>query len=61
MFLTHLADTAQLAGETEASLAAAAATRLLSRHLSEGELAKVEHLFPSSIRAVLSDTTDAGG
>jgi uncharacterized protein (DUF2267 family) len=60
-FLTHLADTAQLAGETEASLAAAAATRVLARHLSEGELAKVEHLLPSSIRAVLSDTTDTGG
>ncbi len=55
-FLTRLADSAQLAGETEASLAAAASTRVLGKHLSGGELSKVEHLLPRSIRAVLSST-----
>ena len=38
-FLRRVAEEASLAGETEASFAAAAAARVLRRHISEGELA----------------------
>ena len=52
-FLQRLADRAQLAGATDASLAAEAATRTLRRHIAAGELDEVLGQLPEPIRAVL--------
>ena len=49
-FLLRIADEALLAGETEASLAAVAASRVLSRHISTGEAASVLRLLPEQLR-----------
>jgi uncharacterized protein (DUF2267 family) len=53
-FLQRIAKEAGLAGETEASFAATAATRVLSRHISPGEAASVLHVLPTHLREFLS-------
>ena len=53
-FLTRIAGEAQLAGETEASFAAAAASRVLRRHVSVGEGDSVLHALPQHLRELLS-------
>jgi len=53
VFLARLADSAQLADPSEAASAAAAATRVLSRHVTPGELDDVLAQLPAEIRAVL--------
>jgi uncharacterized protein (DUF2267 family) len=52
-FLERIAREARLAGETEASLAASAANRVLSRHVSPGEAASVLHVLPEHLREFL--------
>lgn len=52
-FLRKLAEQTLLAGETEASYAAAAAMRVLRRHVSEGELEDVLANFPVELRELL--------
>jgi len=58
-FLQRIADEARLAGETEASFAAAAASRVLARHISPGEAGSVLRVLPGHLREFLS-TQDAG-
>lgn len=53
-FLQRIAKEAGLAGETEASFAATAAIRVLSRHISPGEAASVLHMRPTHLREFLS-------
>jgi uncharacterized protein (DUF2267 family) len=53
-FLTKIAGEAGLAGETEASFAATAASRVLRRHVSAGESDSVLHALPPHLRALLS-------
>jgi len=53
-FLERIAREARLAGETEASLAAGAANRVLSRHVSPGEAASVLDVLPEHLREYLS-------
>ena len=53
-FLDRVAREAQLAGETEASFACAAAAGVLRRHVSEGEIADVIAVFPEEMREVLA-------
>jgi uncharacterized protein (DUF2267 family) len=53
-FLRRVAEEASLAGETEASFAAAAAARVLHRHISEGELADVSAVFPEGLKGVVA-------
>jgi uncharacterized protein (DUF2267 family) len=53
-FLRRIADEARLAGETEASFAAAAAGRVLARHLSPGEAGSVLRVLPGHLREFLS-------
>ena len=52
-FLARLAERAQLAGPTEASVAAEAATAVLRERVAEGEVEDVLQLLPASIRAIL--------
>jgi uncharacterized protein (DUF2267 family) len=52
-FLARLADRAQLPSPADAELAAAAVTRVLRRHVSEGEFNDVLSQLPSEIRDVL--------
>jgi len=58
-FLRKLAEQALLAGETEASCAAAAAMRVLRRHVSEGELEDVLAKFPVELRELLETARSA--
>jgi hypothetical protein len=53
-FLRRITGEALLAGETEASLAAAAASRVLSRHISTGETESVLHMLPEHLRELLT-------
>ena len=53
-FLTRIAAEAQLAGETEASFAAAAASRVLRQHVSAGEGDNILHALPQHLRELLS-------
>ena len=53
-FLQRIADEARLAGETEASFAAAAAGRVLARHISPGEAGSVLRVLPEHLREFLS-------
>jgi uncharacterized protein (DUF2267 family) len=53
-FLERIATEAVLAGETEASFATAAASRVLRRHISAGETASVLHQLPGHVRELLS-------
>lgn len=52
-FLEILAEKAQLDDETEAARVAAAATRMLRHHISQGELEDVLAQMPAPIREVL--------
>ncbi|MGZ4194906.1 MAG: DUF2267 domain-containing protein [Solirubrobacteraceae bacterium] len=52
-FLQRIASEARLAGETEASFAASAANRVLSRHISAGELTSVLRMLPEHLREFL--------
>ena len=54
-FLRRIADEALLAGETEASFAAAAANRVISRHISLGEAESVLHVLPGHLRDLLAN------
>jgi len=53
-FLQRIAREARLAGETEASFAASAANRVLSRHVSPGEAGSVLNVLPEHLREFLS-------
>jgi uncharacterized protein (DUF2267 family) len=53
-FLRRIADRAQLRDTTEAAVAASAATRVLERHISRGELDDVMSQLPAPIRDVLT-------
>ncbi len=53
-FLQRIASEARLAGETQASFAATAANRVLSRHVSAGEAGSVLHALPQHLRELLS-------
>jgi uncharacterized protein (DUF2267 family) len=53
-FLTRIAGEAGLAGETEASFAATAASRVLRRHISAGEGDSVLRALPPHLRDLLS-------
>jgi uncharacterized protein (DUF2267 family) len=53
-FLRRIADEARLAGETEASFAAAAAGRVPARHISPGEAGSVLRVLPGHLREFLS-------
>jgi len=52
-FLQRIASEGHLAGETEASFAAKAANRVLSRHISAGEAESVLHVLPGHLREFL--------
>ena len=52
-FLTRIASDAGLAGETEASFAATAASRVLRRHVSPGEGDNVLNALPQHLRELL--------
>jgi uncharacterized protein (DUF2267 family) len=52
-FLSRLAERAQLAGPTEAAVAAQAATEVLRARIAEGEVEDVLQVLPSSIRTLL--------
>jgi uncharacterized protein (DUF2267 family) len=52
-FLRRIAVDAGLAGETEASFAAAAANRVLARHVSAGESRSVMRVLPEHLRELL--------
>jgi uncharacterized protein (DUF2267 family) len=54
-FLKRIAQEASLAGETEASFAAAAAAKVLRHHVSGGETESVLRELPTHVRALLSD------
>jgi uncharacterized protein (DUF2267 family) len=52
-FLDRMAAEASLAGDTEASFAAAAAARVLRAHVSEGEVEDVLAVLPPALRALI--------
>jgi uncharacterized protein (DUF2267 family) len=52
-FLRRVAGEAGLAGETEASFAVTAASRVLQRHVSTGEARSVLHELPEHLRELL--------
>jgi uncharacterized protein (DUF2267 family) len=54
-FLSRVAEDAALAGETEASFAVGAASRVLRRHISAGESGHILHALPRHLEALLSD------
>jgi len=58
-FLRRIAAEAQLAGETEASFAAAAANRVLDRHVSAGEAVSVLRSLPEPLRELLGNNSVA--
>ena len=60
-FLKRIAGEARLAGETEASLAAIAANRVLRRHISPGEADSVLHVLPRHLRDFLRTNDAADG
>jgi uncharacterized protein (DUF2267 family) len=53
-FLRKIADEALLPAETEASVACEAATRVLRRHVSEGELDDVVAVLPAELKPLLA-------
>ena len=57
-FLNEVAREAGLAGETEASFAATAASGVLRSHISAGEASSVLHVLPEHLRELLG-TKDA--
>jgi uncharacterized protein (DUF2267 family) len=52
-FLRRMGTEARLAGETQASFAAAAAARVLDSHVSSGEARSVLHALPRDLRRLL--------
>lgn len=56
-FLSRLADAAQLAGDTEAALAAEATARVITRHVTPDELTKVGAALPREIANLMRVTT----
>jgi uncharacterized protein (DUF2267 family) len=54
-FLDRIADEAGLAGETEASFAAEAVARVIRRHVSPGEFAKVGLVLPGPVAALMGE------
>ena len=59
--LSRIASEALLAGETEASLAATAAKRVLVRHVSSGETQSILGVLPEHLREFLSSENGAAG
>lgn len=55
-FFTRLAGSGLLTGETEAAFGAEAVVRVLARHLSRDELAKVSEALPRDIAELLTST-----
>lgn len=53
-FLRRIADEALLKGETEASYACTAASRVLRRHVSEGEMKDVLAVLPEELRTLVA-------
>jgi uncharacterized protein (DUF2267 family) len=53
-FLVRVAEEAQLAGETEASLVCRAGSAVLRQHVSEGEIEDVIAVMPESLRPLLA-------
>jgi uncharacterized protein (DUF2267 family) len=53
-FLDRVAAEAGLAGETEASFAASAASRVLRAHVSDGELDDVVSVLPPAVRVIFT-------
>ena len=61
-FLARIESEARLSGETEASFAATAANRVLSRHVSGGEARSAMHALPRHLRELLnSEEASADG
>ncbi len=56
-FLRRIADEGGLAGETQASFAATAAYRVMSRHISAGETGSLLHVLPEQLRDFLGAAT----
>jgi uncharacterized protein (DUF2267 family) len=54
VFLSRMADATELPDADDAARAAAACTRVLSKHITSGELDDVLAQLPSGIRAVLT-------
>jgi uncharacterized protein (DUF2267 family) len=52
-FLQHVAHEGRMAGETEASLAVSAVTKILRRHLSEGEIEDVLAVLPDKLKVLI--------
>jgi len=50
VFLEHIAREGRMAGETEASHAVSAVSRVLAKHVSEGELQDVLAVLPAKLR-----------
>lgn len=55
-FLSRVVDEAGLAGETEASFAVGAASRVLRRHISAGESEHVLHALPRRLEDLLVES-----
>lgn len=53
-FLQRMSDEAPMHGETEASYAATAAARVLSKHVSSGEIEDVLATLPAEVRAIFA-------
>lgn len=53
-FFDRVADDAQLSGGGEAAHACAAASRVLRRHVTEGELEDVQALLPKKLKTLLA-------
>lgn len=53
-FLAHVAAEGRMAGETEASVAVEAVTRVLRRHVSEGEIGHVLAVLPDKLKALIA-------
>ena len=54
-FLDRVASQARMHGDTEASFATAAASRVLRAHVSPGEIEDVLAVLPAEIRSLLTD------
>jgi len=57
-FLDRVAVEAGLAGDTEAAYAAEAVATVMRRHVTPGELAKVQAVLPRPVAALLSEPDD---
>jgi uncharacterized protein (DUF2267 family) len=53
-FLAHVAAEGRMAGETEASLAVAAVSKVLREHVSAGEIDDVLAILPDRIRVLIA-------